>query len=167
MPILEICSSNASEHAYNILFSYFSYRFYLYEECCLYKEKEIASFNKIVHNEKVNMQIKNANDKEEHFANLIEKYLDEVVSKVAEEGGKYGLCVVCAQPADHYCKITKASLCGLDCKKKHLEIAEKQYKEYYHSILLFRSISEGFELLLKYLSEYHSPLVLSVLAQML
>ena len=80
----------------------------------------MSTFNKIIHNEKINMQIKTANDKDEHFTNLIEKYLDEIVSKVAEEGGKYGFCVVCSQPADHYCKITKASLCGLDCKKKHL-----------------------------------------------
>ena len=74
----------------------------------------------------------------------MEKYVDEIVSRVAEEGGKYGFCVICSQPADHYCKVTKASLCGFDCKKKHLEIAEKQYKDFYHSILLGKSINEGF-----------------------
>ena len=75
-------------------------------------------------------------DRDEHFSNLIEKYVDEIANRASGEGGKYGLCVICLQPADHYCKVTRAALCGFDCKKKHLEIAEKQYKDYYHSVLI-------------------------------
>lgn len=71
---------------------------------------------------------------------MIERYLCEVVAKVAKEGGKYGICVVCSQPAEYFCKVTKASLCGLDCKKKHLDVAQKQYKNYFESIIIYKSI---------------------------
>jgi hypothetical protein len=46
--------------------------------------------------------------------------MNEYLSIVDKSGGKYGSCVMCGQAADNYCRITKASLCGLDCKKKHI-----------------------------------------------
>lgn len=61
-----------------------------------------------------------------------------MVVSVARVGGKYGLCVICREPADYYCKITKASLCGAECKKRHLELAEKQYKLYYQATQLWK-----------------------------
>jgi hypothetical protein len=39
------------------------------------------------------------------------------------DGGKYGFCVMCGEPAEHFCKITKASLCGIECKKSHIDLA--------------------------------------------
>lgn len=70
----------------------------------------------------------------------MECYVKEIVAKVVGDGGKYGFCVVCQQPAEYFCKVTKASLCGLECKKKHLEVAEKQYKNYNESLAIFKSI---------------------------
>ena len=75
--------------------------------------------------ERHQLQIKNAHERQEELAGLVGRYLEEVVAKVAGEGGKHGCCVMCGQPADYYCKNTKAALCGLDCKQKHLEIASK------------------------------------------
>ena len=66
------------------------------------------------------------------------KYVGEMVAVVAGIGGKYGLCVVCREPADYFCKITRASLCGADCKKRHLELAEKQYRGYYQAVNLWK-----------------------------
>lgn len=80
----------------------------------------MSSFRHIPLSEKTNQQISKAMDRHESLGNLLERYVDEIVSKVAEEGGKYGRCVICGQAADYFCKITKASLCGLECKKKHL-----------------------------------------------
>ena len=56
-------------------------------------------FKHIPANERLTGQINNALDREEAFENLISKYLGEVVTKVCREGGKYGYCVVCDQPA--------------------------------------------------------------------
>ena len=44
----------------------------------------------------------------------------EYVSILDAEGGKYGLCVICGQPAEHFCKATRAALCGGECKRKHI-----------------------------------------------
>ena len=44
----------------------------------------------------------------------------EYVSIIDGEGGKYGLCVICGQPAEHFCKATRAALCGGECKRKHI-----------------------------------------------
>ncbi len=52
--------------------------------------------------------------------NIVSRYMNEYLSIVDKSGGKYGCCVMCGQAADNYCRITKASLCGLDCKKKHI-----------------------------------------------
>ena len=106
--------------------------------------------------------MKNAMDRQELLENLIEKYVEEIVSKVAGEGGKYGCCVVCAQPAEYYCKNTKAAVCGLDCKKKHLEIAEKQYKSHYQAVLLAEAIQENLSLFCDHLAEWDSPFLLSI-----
>jgi hypothetical protein len=56
-------------------------------------------------------------------------YVDEIIDKVIKDGGKYGFCVVCRNKADFYCKDTKASLCGADCKLKHLNIAKKYHED--------------------------------------
>ena len=46
----------------------------------------------------------------------------EVMQGEAVKGvGKFGLCFMCRQPAEHYCKDTKIPVCGSDCKKNHLE----------------------------------------------
>jgi hypothetical protein len=44
---------------------------------------------------------------------------------VVQDGGKYGHCVICKEKAEYHCKDTKASLCGHECKNKHLEMAAK------------------------------------------
>lgn len=36
--------------------------------------------------------------------------------------GKHGCCFLCKQPADYYCKDTRVPVCGVDCKKAHLEL---------------------------------------------
>ena len=90
------------------------------------------------------------------------KYVYEIVSKVAGEGGKYGCCVVCGQAAEYYCKSTKAALCGIDCKKKHLEIAEKQYKGNYQAVVLGESIIENMNMFCNYLAERDSPFLFSI-----
>lgn len=68
----------------------------------------------------------------------------EYLSIIDGVGGRYGLCVICGQPAEHFCKITKASLCGIDCKKKHIEIAEVQYKHHFQAAHLWSSIYQSF-----------------------
>lgn len=77
------------------------------------------------------------------------------------------MCVVCNQPAEYFCKVTKASLCGLECKKKHLDIAQKQYKNYFESIIIYKSIIESVEIFAKHLSEKESPFLFSVMASLL
>jgi hypothetical protein len=77
--------------------------------------------------------------------------MNEYLSIVDKSGGKYGSCVMCGQAADNYCRITKASLCGLDCKKKHIEMAERQYKHQFQAHSLQGSIETNFTQLLKYL----------------
>ena len=52
-------------------------------------------------------------------------YLEEVVCKVSGVGGRYGLCVVCKNSSDHFCKETRATVCSPACKQKHLEMADE------------------------------------------
>jgi hypothetical protein len=59
------------------------------------------------------------------LADLIAKYMTEYMTIIVGDGGKYGFCVMCGEPAEHFCKITKASLCGIECKKTHIELAER------------------------------------------
>jgi hypothetical protein len=107
-----------------VLFNFFSFRFYVYQEICYYSEKELTSFATVsTRNERTEKEMKAALEEELLLSDLIGKYMNEYLSIVEKEGGRYGSCVMCAQPADHYCKITRASLCGLDCKKKHIEMA--------------------------------------------
>lgn len=101
------------------------------------------------------------------LGDLISKYMNEYLSIIEKNGGRYGNCVMCAQPADHYCKITKASLCGLDCKKKHIEMAEHQYKHYFQSVNLWEAIQSSFVELLEFLETHENPLVFGVLARLL
>eukprot|EP01137_Pigoraptor_chileana_P033942 Opistho-2@25725 len=44
----------------------------------------------------------------------------------ASEAGKYGFCIVCAKPANHYCAQTKQPVCGIECKRKYIEQVESQ-----------------------------------------
>jgi hypothetical protein len=69
--------------------------------------------------------IKVALDRYEGYELFIDMYVSEIIDKVAQDGGKYGHCVICRNKADYHCKDTKASLCGPDCKTKHLDISTK------------------------------------------
>ena len=70
--------------------------------------------------EKFEKEIKRAYDEHQQLESLIEKYMVEYISIVDGEGGRYGLCIICGQPAEHFCKTTRAALCSMDCKKKHI-----------------------------------------------
>lgn len=106
-------------------------------------------------------------EEEQLLSDLISKYMNEYLSIIEKEGGRYGNCVMCAQPADHYCKITRASLCGLDCKKKHIEMAEHQYKHYFQAVNLWEAIHSSFLELLLFLQTHESPLVFGVFSKLL
>ena len=93
--------------------------------------------------------------------------MNEYLSIIEKTGGRYGNCVICCQPADHYCKITKASLCGIDCKKKHIEMAERQYKNYFQAVNLWEGIVNSFTEFLKFLENQESPLLFGVLSRLL
>lgn len=98
--------------------------------------------------------MKAAREEEGLLVDLVGRYMNEYLSIVEREGGRYGNCVMCAQPADHYCKITRASLCGLDCKKKHIEMAEHQYKHYFQAVNLWDTIHSSFLDLLLFLQTH-------------
>lgn len=96
-------------------------------------------------------EVKNAWSEHEALAGLVGRYMTEYVSIVEKAGGKYGRCVMCGANADHYCKVTKASLCGVDCKKEHIALAEKQYKNYFQGVNLWQSLFTSFQDLLLFL----------------
>ena len=54
---------------------------------------------------------------------LIDSIEQDVEGKA--KGGKYGRCFVCKVNADYYCKDTKVPVCGVECKKAHLELLTK------------------------------------------
>ena len=80
--------------------------------------------------------IKKAECHNDKFIQLIEKYTDAIVDKIVGDGGKYGYCVICGEPAEHFCKVTKVSLCGIQCKRVHLEMSDSFYKQYLQNIRL-------------------------------
>lgn len=55
----------------------------------------------------------------------------------------------------------------MECKKKHLEVAEKQYKHYLQFVTLWEAIYNSFQELLVFLSTHESPVAFSVLTNLL
>lgn len=62
---------------------------------------------------------------ENYVGLIVWSMLSEVEERCGEgrgDRGKKGWCFLCHQPADYYCKDTKVSVCGVNCKKAHLEM---------------------------------------------
>lgn len=93
--------------------------------------------------------------------------MNEYLAIIEGVGGRYGFCVMCSLPADHYCKITKASLCSIECKKQHLEIAEKQYKDHFQARNLWVAIEDSFKVFLTFLEKRECVIALTVLMNLL
>lgn len=104
---------------------------YIYERIHIYTERELRCIKtEVAKDDRISKMIKEGLDRYEAYEMFVEMYVSEIVDKVVKDGGKYGHCVICRQPADFHCKDTRASLCGPTCKVKHLELSSKYDQEY-------------------------------------
>jgi len=61
---------------------------------------------------------------EDFIKGYVTKMIDDVVENLGEEEperGKYGYCIVCHQPAAHYCVETTLPVCYYECKQFNLD----------------------------------------------
>jgi hypothetical protein len=103
-PILDLILDVSSEFAHDatstLLLNYFSFRFHVYEEICCYSESEMQSFPTLtLKSEKVEKEIKRAEEENGLLQDLISRYMQEYLSIIDGSGGRYGRCVICGEPA--------------------------------------------------------------------